>query len=201
MKKGFFVTLEGPDGAGKTTLLQNVASRLEKEGYPVFCTREPGGSSIGSAIRQIVLNGGEIEPMSEIFLFLADRYQHVKEKIIPALQEGKIVLCDRFNDSTFAYQSWRTDQTSEEILHLLELGSSGLKPDLTFYIKIDPERSLGRITDKDRIESKGVAFQKQLIEAYEFLLRKDPFRFCVLEGSYPPEEMAERAFDELRKRM
>lgn len=194
----FFITLEGPDGAGKTTLLAALSKYLEERGIAHITTREPGGSSIGSAIRQILLHhGGELALRSELWLFMADRYQHVIEKIKPALEKGVWVLCDRFSDSSYAYQGDLRFIDDKILKEQLLQAADYLVPDKTFFIDLPPSLSLQRASlrkeSSDRMEKKDLAFHQKVYERYHTLLSEEKSRFVVLDGKLSKEELARHA--------
>jgi len=188
------ITFEGGEGAGKTTLIRRLASKLEEEGRRVLCTRAPGSLKIGVKIRDLLLHSSqdEVTPKTELFLFLADRASHVEKEIRPALDAGKIVLCDRYNDSTVAYQGIARSLGKEEVEKLCDFACSGLKPKLTFYLDIDPEIGLQRAIDvgeKDRIESEALDFHKKIRSAYLQLAREHPKRIHVLDASKDKDQV------------
>ena len=184
------ITFEGGEGAGKTTLIQRLHIELKSQGKNVLQTRAPGGTQIGSAIRDMLLHIQGLSSRAELLLFLADRAQHVEEVIAPALKEGRIVLCDRFNDSTLAYQGGARGFDEEWIQKLCAFATDTLQPDLTFYLDIDPEVGLRRVSrSKDRIESEKLEFHQKIRAAYLRIAKKEPKRFHVLDASKTPEEV------------
>lgn len=183
-----FITFEGGEGAGKTTLIRELAAKLHEEGHKVFCTRAPGSLKIGAQIRDLLLYSSkdEITPKTELFLFLADRSSHVEKEIHPALSAGKIVLCDRYNDSTIAYQGIARGLGKNEVAHLCDFACNGLKPDLTFYLDIDPKIGLKRAvtaSESDRIESEAIEFHEKIRRAYLQLAHDEPKRIHILDAS------------------
>jgi dTMP kinase len=188
------ITFEGGEGAGKTTLIRSLASKLEDEGRKVLCTRAPGSLKIGAKIRDLLLHCSpeEITPKTELFLFLADRSSHVEREIKPALDAGRVVLCDRYNDSTIAYQGIARGLGKEEVEKLCDFACSGLKPKLTFYLDIDPETGLQRAIDvgeKDRIESEALGFHKKIRNAYLQIAHEHPKRIHVLDASKDKDQV------------
>ena len=157
MKKGLFITFEGADGCGKTTQLNLLKEYLEQKGYDVVLTREPGAKGLGVKIREILLNyDGEVSNRCESFLFLADRAQNIDVIVNPAIEEGKIVLCDRHTDSSVAYQGYGRGLDIEQIKTLNNLATGGKTPDLTLVFDVDIETSMKRVgNEKDRMESAG----------------------------------------------
>lgn len=205
--KGSLITLEGGEGAGKTTLLEGLAARLRSENYEVVTTREPGGSHLGETIRDWLLHQDpllKIGDKAELLLFLAARAQHIEECILPALKEGKIVLCDRFNDSTVAYQGGARGLGIKYVRELCDLVCGPIVPQLTLFLDIAPEVGLvrSRAVDKkhaaagqlDRIESQELAFHKHIRETFRLLAKREPLRICKLDASQPSEEVLKRAF-------
>lgn len=196
--KGHLITFEGGEGAGKTTLIDALYQYLKNSREDVIKTRAPGGTEIGQLIRKILLNQHE-EKMSficELFLFLADRSQHVAELIIPSLKQGKIILCDRFNDSTIAYQAAGRNQEEEWVAKLCAFASLNVQVNLTFYLDLDPELALNRVDrmkDRDRIEAENSRFHKTIRQTFHTIIEKDPKRFVILDASLPPSEVYEIA--------
>ncbi|HEY2809832.1 MAG TPA: dTMP kinase [Rhabdochlamydiaceae bacterium] len=194
-----FITFEGGDGAGKTTLIEKIYYYLVQEGLRVLQTRAPGGTFIGAEIRQLLL-AKQKTPMfarCELFLFLADRAQHVDECIRPALEKQHIVLCDRYNDSTLAYQGSARGFDTSWLRKLLDFACDDLDPDLTIYLDLDPEVGFARTVKqrgrKDRIESEDLLFHKKIRNAFRQIARKEPRRFFMIDATLPPEKVFERA--------
>lgn len=188
----FFITFEGIEGCGKTTQINRLASFFAKIRQPFLLTREPGGTNLGEKIRKILLlaNEDQIDPWAELFLYLADRAQHYRQVILPALQKEKIVLCDRFIDATLAYQGFgrRLDLNWLEELHWRSIGK--IKPNLTFLLDLPPEEGLKRACQRmakqkikeDRFEKESLEFHHCVREGYLFLARREPERFVILNG-------------------
>ncbi len=185
MEKGLFITFEGTDGCGKTTQIEMLKDYFEKQGRTVLLTREPGAKGLGTKLREILLNyDGEVSPVCESFLFLADRAQHVDTIIKPAVARGEIVLCDRHTDSTVAYQGYGRELNIEQIKMLNNIATSGLKPDLTFIFDIDIDTAQKRVgKNKDRMESAGIEFFKRVRNGYLEIAKQEPERVKVLDGS------------------
>ena len=185
MEKGLFITFEGTDGCGKTTQIEMLKDYFEKQGRTVLLTREPGAKGLGTKLREILLNyDGEVSPVCESFLFLADRAQHVDTIIKPAIARGEIVLCDRHTDSTVAYQGYGRELDIEQIKMLNNIATSGLKPDLTFIFDIDIDTAQKRVgKNKDRMESAGIEFFKRVRNGYLEIAKQEPERVKVLDGS------------------
>jgi len=184
LTKGLFITFEGADGCGKTTQINLLKEYLENKGYEVLLTREPGGVGLGVKIREILLNyDGEVSSKAEAFLFLADRAQNIDVIVNPAIEAGKIILCDRHTDSTVAYQGYGRGVNLEQIKMLNNLATGGLKPDLTYVFDIDVETSSKRVGKvKDRMESAGVEFHNRVREGYLTLADDEPDRVKVINA-------------------
>jgi len=184
MNKGLFITFEGIDGCGKSTQLNLLAEYLQSKGFEIIVTREPGAIGLGEKLREILLNyDGEVSSNCEAFLFLADRAQHIDTLVKPAIESGKIVLCDRHTDSTIAYQGYGRGVDLKQIKMLNELATSGLKPNLTFIFDIDMETSQARVgKNKDRMESAGLEFHKKVRQGYLEIAKSEPDRVKVLSG-------------------
>lgn len=207
--KGRFITLEGIEGAGKTTLIQSLLEYFSKKNLPVLLTREPGGSGLGKKLRAIVLNAEEkICPAAELFLFLADRAEHVEQVIKPALAEGKIVLCDRFTDSTVAYQGYGRGMDPQMLENLNMQATQGLKPDLTVLLDLDPETGLARAkrrnaeqnldVEEGRFEAETLDFHKKIREGFLSLSRKEK-RFLVVNAEESAESVLQTVLSVLEK--
>jgi dTMP kinase len=195
MSRGFFLTFEGLDGSGKSTQLRKLATHLESEGLPVTVTRQPGGTRIGDRIRALLLDSRteSLSPMSELGLMFSDRAQCIAEVIRPALEQGRIVLCDRYTDSTEAYQGGGRQLGSEAVLRMHETICGGLDPDLTILLLADFERSLARARrrndrhakagkDEGRFEAEDQSFYRRVYEQYRQIAAREPGRVVVIEG-------------------
>ncbi len=201
--KGIFITLEGGDGAGKSTQIGNIESFFKERGYVVVHTREPGGTPIGEKLRDILLdkNNMEMGPVSEMLIYAASRAQHVAEVIRPAISEGKVVICDRFTDSSIAYQGYGRglgEMVSEVNVH----ATGGLEPDITFWLDIDPEAGRERAKqagEPDRLELEKTDFHYRLYEGYKALALAYPERIKRIDASKTPDEMKEEIFAHLKK--
>lgn len=198
MEKGLFITFEGIDGCGKSTQLKMVASRFEEEGRQIMLVREPGGTVIGEKIRGILLDrkNDSMVPMAELFLYEAARAQITEEKIRPFLEAGGVVLCDRFYDSTTAYQGYARQLGSDITTTLNEIATGDLKPDITFIFDIDPKEALKRRMERaeepDRLEAMGTAFQEKVRDGYLKLAEADKSgRIVIIDASGSREEIAE----------
>ena len=180
MSKGCFITMEGVDGSGKTTQLQLTARYLLDCGYEVVTTREPGGTKLAERIRNIVLDAdAAVNPRTEVLLYLAARAEHVEKVIRPALEAGKVVLCDRFADSTMVYQGFVRGIETDKVKALCEFAADNLQPKLTILLDAAPEALLQRRADrgvKDRFEQEGLDFQKKVREGFLLLANDNPDR-------------------------
>lgn len=185
MKKGLFITFEGSDGCGKTTQLEKTASFLKENGFEVLTTREPGALDIGKKIREILLHHkGTVADRCEMFLFLADRAQHVETFIKPALEEGKIVLCDRHTDSTIAYQGYGRNQDITLLKELNSIAVNGLTPDLTLLFDVSTEIAQKRVgNEKDRMEATGTEFFEKVRNGYLKLQKENPNRIKLINAN------------------
>lgn len=203
MVQGFFITFEGGEGAGKTTLMEEMARQLSIEGHRVLKTREPGGTKLGEHIRAILLQHTEpVSEYAELSLFLASRAQHIMEVIGPALAEGKIVLCDRFNDSSVAYQGAARGLGMSEVRSFCKFISQGIEPHLTLYLDLDPKVGLERAAKErkqDRIESEELIFHQKIREAYRSIQEQNPHRFQLIDASLPPAKVFEKAMKKVHE--
>ncbi len=191
VKRGYFITFEGADGCGKTTQLELLADYLKEKNKEVIITREPGAKGLGEKIREILLNyDGEVSDRCESFLFLADRAQHIDMIVNPAVEAGKIVLCDRHIDSSVAYQGYGRGLDIEQIDRLNMLATNGRRPDLTLVFDIDVETSMKRVgKEKDRMESAGVEFFNRVRKGYLELAKQEPERIRVLDATKSIEDI------------
>ncbi|UYZ22095.1 dTMP kinase [Mesobacillus jeotgali] len=190
MAKGIFITIEGPDGSGKTTILQMLAQNLEKEGYAVVATREPGGIEIAEQIREVILDpeNTAMDPRTEALLYAAARRQHLAEKVKPALEEGKIVLCDRFVDSSLAYQGHARGLGIDEVYSINEFAIENMMPALTLYFDVAPEIGLERINknkgrEVNRLDLENLDFHQKVREGYLILAERFPKRIVKVDAS------------------
>ncbi len=193
MQKGLFITFEGADGSGKTTQLNNIKSFLEQKGFDVVVTREPGALEIGQKIRNILLHhDGIVADRCEMFLFLADRAQHVETFIKPAINEGKVVLCDRHTDSTIAYQGYGRGQDINLLKELNEIAVNNIKPDLTLVFDVSTEIAQERVgSEKDRMESAGLEFHRKVRNGYLELQKQESDRIKLVNANNSIEEVFE----------
>jgi dTMP kinase len=190
-KKSLFITFEGADGSGKSTQCRMATEFLQKKNIEVISTRDPGGTPLGSKIREILLHhDGKIATYCELFLYLADRAQHIDEKILPSLKEGKTVLCDRYVDSTLAYQGYARGLDKDQILNLNDIVAQSLMPDLTFVFDVSTEVAEQRVGDtKDRMESEAKEFHQKVREGFLDLAKKYPERIKVIDANQEIEKV------------
>jgi dTMP kinase len=193
--KGFFITLEGGEGSGKTSLIQKLEVYLASKGYSVVATREPGGTKFGEHVRSLLLqHGGDVafSAMAELCLFLSARAQHVEEVIIPALHENRVVLCDRYNDSSIAYQGEGRGLGMEEVEKFCHFASFNVNPNLTLYLDVTPDVGLKRVKEENlfaRFELEKMAFHKKVRSAFLELAKKDSNRIFIVDASNTQEEV------------
>ncbi|WP_334078066.1 dTMP kinase [Paenibacillus sanfengchensis] len=203
-KKGLFITLEGGEGSGKTSVIHELGKALEERGIPYLVTREPGGIRIAEEIREVILNPvhTEMDSRTEALLYAAARRQHLAEKVEPALAQGITVLCDRFVDSSLAYQGYARGLGIDEVLSINLFATAGRFPDLTFYMDIEPEVGLARIAaaqgrEINRLDLEGLDFHYKVREGYEILAAMYPDRIRKVDASVSLEEVAA----EIRRRL
>ncbi|CAN5419672.1 dTMP kinase [soil metagenome] len=189
-----FITFEGPEGSGKTTQIRLLENFLKAHEFAILVTREPGGTTIGNAIRAIVLdpNHTEMSPRAEVLLFNAARAQIVDEVIRPALTSGRIVLCDRYADSTLAYQGYGHGQDLAWLRRIIDFATNGLQPDLTIFLNIDPDKGLARkqsgaAEEWNRMEQKALTFHQTVRQGYLQLAAAEPPRWLVIDATQTVE--------------
>ena len=205
-KKGLFLSFEGIEGTGKTTQAQLLSERLTNEGHDVILTFEPGGTVIGSRIREILLLPEHLEmsAITELLLYNAARSQHLAEKILPAIKDGKIIITDRFSDSTVAYQCYARGIDMSLIMSLDRLATGGLQPDLTILFDLAAETGLARnrgAKKTDRIELEDIAFHRRVREGYLAIAKADPDRVSIVDASLPVAEVHARVWEIVSKRL
>ncbi|HSL14637.1 MAG TPA: dTMP kinase, partial [Actinomycetota bacterium] len=200
--EGIFVVFEGVEGAGKGTQIRLAKEWLESRGVPVLITREPGGTAVGEKLRAILLDHetGHIEPRTEALLFSASRAQHVATVIRPALADGKVVMCDRYIDSSVAYQGWARGLGEQDVLTLNVWATQGLFPDLVILLHLEPETGLLRsLEEPDRIERESGEFHAKVADAYLRIAEEHPERVVVINADDVPENVHERVRDALER--
>lgn len=205
LNKGFFITLEGCEGSGKSTQLQKLKDFLEKSGREFIFTREPGGTPIAEQIRKIILDGNNIEMQdeTEALLYASARVQHIKEKIIPAKNSGKIIVCDRYIDSSFAYQAYARGLGMEFVSGVNVYAMQNCMPDLTFFLDISPREAFirkGGADEGDRLEQSGIAFHEKVYQGYLSLAKTFHERIAVIDARQSAEEVFNQIVIELKKR-
>ncbi|MDA1478241.1 dTMP kinase [Bacillus changyiensis] len=205
---GLFITLEGPEGAGKTTILQAVTQQLTKNGYPVLATREPGGIEIAEQIREVILNPNntDMDPKTEALLYAAARRQHLVEKVQPALKKGKIVLCDRFIDSSLAYQGYARGLGIDEVLSINQFAIGEMMPHITIYFAIDPEEGMKRIhvndsREKNRLDLEQIDFHHRVLQGYQEVMGRFPRRFRTVDASQPIDHVVKDVYEMIEQEL
>lgn len=203
--RGRFITFEGIDGSGKTTQMRLLVQRLQTQGRDVLEAVEPGGTAVGRQIRRILLDAAnqDLRPTTELLLYFASRAQNVEQCILPALAAGQIVVCDRFTDSTLAYQGYARGLGAETVLALDRIACRGLAPDLTLLIDLDLDTALARAqvrnaggaTDETRMDDQSREFHQKVRDAYLALAKQHAGRFRVIDGRGTPEEIAGRVWE------
>lgn len=209
MSSGLFITFEGPEGSGKTTQIAAIKGFMISHGFEVVVTREPGGTMVGDKIRSILLGNetGALEPETEIFLMLAQRTEHLKKVIIPAVKSGKVLLCDRYFDSSMAYQGYGRGIDPDKIRNAHKTFLPGFLPDYTVLLHISPEKGIerarhGGTKSLDRIESEDIEFHKRIFDGYHQLAKDEPERFIsVSANDGVPEQISEKIINQLLQRV
>lgn len=191
---GIFITLEGPDGSGKTTIANRIVKTLEEKGFSCVHTREPGGIDIAEQIRNVILDpkNTSMDPRTEALLYAASRRQHLVEKVFPALKENKIVICERFLDSSLAYQGFGRNLGFDEVLKINEFAIEDCFPDLTIYLDINEEEGLKRIGDrafKDRLDQESIDFHHRVKQGYDEVLKRFKDRIVIVDAANSIEEV------------
>lgn len=193
--KGYFITFEGTEGSGKTTVIEKVEQYYISKGYNVIRTREPGGSKIAEDIRNVILdvNNTNMDAITEAMLYAASRRQHLVEKVIPYLEQGYIVLCDRFIDSSLAYQGHARGLGIEKVYQMNLMATNGLLPDATIYIDVKPEVGLSRIKsnnrEQNRLDLEKISFHEKVYEGYYLVSQMFKERFKVINGDQERESV------------
>jgi dTMP kinase len=206
-----FISFEGTEGSGKSTQVQAVYTALQTTGYTVLLTREPGGTTIGNQIRTILLDTmthTNMQPRAELLLFCASRAQLVGEVISPYLEQGGIVLCDRYADSTLAYQGYGHGLPVTEVQQILQFATGGLYPDLTIYLDLSPEKGLARRragtfagVDWNRLDAMELAFHHRVYQGYQTMIAADEKRFVRVNADQPPAAVTQAILDTIVPRL
>lgn len=202
--RGIFITLEGGEGAGKSTLQATLAAAFGRAGREVVVTREPGGTALGKRLRNELLNGDHVEPAAELLLYAADRAQHVAQIIAPALKRGAVIICDRFSDSTVAYQGYGRKLDKKTIATLNALAQQGVRPNFTLWLDVPAAVGLARTQRRganDRLEGEAVAFHERVRKGFKAIAKAEPKRVVRLDATQTPEEVAAAALAVVRKRL
>jgi len=202
--KGYFITLEGPDGSGKTTVTNAVCEKLEQMGYQIVHTREPGGIEIAEQIRSVILDpkNTAMDAKTEALLYAASRRQHLVERVFPALKQGKIVICERFLDSSLAYQGYGRQLGFDEVLSINLFATDNIYPDLTVYLDVDEEIGLSRLKDrsfKDRLDQESIDFHHRVSQGYKEVLKHFKDRICIVDASKPLDEVIDNTLNAILK--
>jgi dTMP kinase len=196
-----FITLEGGEGVGKTTQQALLAERLQREGYACVSTREPGGTALGEALRELLLHGDPLTPLAELLLYAADRAEHVNKVIAPALAVGQVVICDRFTDSTLAYQGYGRGLDLQQVRQLNHLATGGLQPHLTLWLDLPPEVGLARTGLADRLEQERLEFHRRVHQGFQALAAAEPQRIVRIDAGGSPLEVAARIWSVVKPRL
>ena len=207
--RGIFITIEGPDGSGKTTALQQVVPRLQQEmNRKVVATREPGGSPIAEKIRSLILDPShtDMDSRTEALLYAASRRQHLIEKVLPVLESGDVIFCDRFVDSSIAYQGYARGIGEEGIREINQFATEGLEPDVTLYIDVPADVGIQRIhanldeREYNRLDQEKLDFHEKVRAGYQQLAKANPERIVVVDGTMSREEVAESCYQIIKNR-
>jgi dTMP kinase len=207
LKRGFFITFEGPDGGGKTSQAAALAEHLRQQGYPVLATREPGGTPIGERVREVLsdLKNREMQPRTEILLFQASRAQLVEQVILPHLRGGGIVVSDRYADSTLAYQGYGHQKFElSQVKALIDFATGGLKPDLTLLLDLDVQVGLQRRIEGggwNRLDDYDLAFHQRVRQGFLQMAQAEPQRWAIVDASQPQEIVQAQARQIVRERL
>ena len=203
-----FITLEGPEGSGKTTAVESAVKKLQEMGYEIVRTREPGGTPISEQIRNVILdkNNTAMDARTEALLYAASRRQHLVEKVWPALKEGKIVICDRYLDSSLAYQGGARDLGIDNILNVNLFATENTWPDLTLLFDIKPEIGLARINananrEVNRLDLEKIEFHNKVRESFLQLAKRFPERFVIIDASQSREQVAKDTMEAILSRL
>lgn len=203
-----FITLEGPEGSGKTTAIEKAVNKLQEMGYQIVRTREPGGTPIAEQIRNVILDKANtnMDPRTEALLYAASRRQHLAEKVWPALKEGKIVICDRYLDSSLAYQGGARDLGIDNVLNINLFATENTWPDLTLLFDLDPQIGLARISknaerEVNRLDLEKLEFHNKVRNTFLELANRYPNRYVIIDASKSQEEVAEQTLNAILGRL
>ncbi len=203
---GKFITFEGPEGSGKTSVIKRIKDYYEDKGYKVMVTREPGGVRISEKIRDIIMDKShqEMDARTEALLFAASRRQHLVQKVKPALERGCLVICDRFVDSSLAYQGYGRKLGIDEVFMINQFAIESTLPDLTIFVDVLPEVGLERVfksafREKNRLDLEKLNFHKMIYEGYQILLKRFPERVKRINGEKPLDEVVQQAIELIDK--
>ena len=203
-----FITLEGPEGSGKTSAIKIVKEALEKEGHQIVMTREPGGTPISEQIRNVILDKANtaMDYRTEALLYAASRRQHLVEKVWPNVKEGKLVICDRYLDSSLAYQGYARELGVEDILNVNMYATEGTFPDLTLLFDLPPEVGLARINanadrEVNRLDLEKMSFHEKVRNGYLTLAKRFPERYIIIDATQPLEKVAHDALKAIKERL
>lgn len=202
-QKGCLIVFEGNDGAGKTTALEACAQKLKEQGYPILVSREPGGAPVAEQIRQVLLDpANAMDPKTEALLYAAARREHLVRTILPALENGQVILCDRFLDSSLAYQGYGRKLGADAIEALNDFGLEGFRPDLTLFFALDIETEAKRMARRgqyDRMDLEGKAFHERVRHGFEALCRKNgpSSEHVIIDASKTPEQVLDQALGQI----
>ena len=201
-KMSAFITFEGPEGSGKTTVIQQVAQKVENH-YSVVLTREPGDVKTGEQIREVLLEGDDMDDRTEALLFAASRREHLVGKVIPSLENGKLVLCDRYIDSSLAYQGYARGIGIEEVKSINEFAINGLYPDITIYLDVSVavgrERILKNQRNQNRLDQEDVKFHEKVVEGYKKIIHNESERFIVIDADRSIDEVVNATYESISK--
>lgn len=202
LRRGTLVTLEGGEGCGKSSQAEALAALLREDGYAVLVTREPGGTKLGQIVKGIFQEGVPVTAEAELFLFEAARAQHVQEVIRPALERGEVVLCDRYTDSTLAYQGYGRGLSPDHLRAVNHIATDGLAPHFTILLDLPPEKGLAHKANervRDSLGDESIEFHRRVREGYLELARREPKRIAVVDASKPLQQVTQAAWQQLQR--
>lgn len=201
-KMSAFITFEGPEGSGKTTIMQAVADKLQQD-YKIVMTREPGGVKTGEKIRELLLDGDAMDERTEALLFAASRREHLVGKVIPALENGNIVLCDRYIDSSLAYQGYARGIGITEVKSINEFAIDNMYPDVTIYLDVSVEVGRQRIVENQRVQNRldleSVNFHEKVVEGYKKIIHNESERFIIIDAEKSIDEVVNDTYNSIIK--